>query len=449
LHYKPISAPKSKNMNFPAFIVNKIAFSSGQSFSRFIIKIAIAAVALSMTVMIIATSLINGFQETISRKVFGFWAHIIVTPYRSADSLEDYPVSKSASIYSNPGMYKDVKHVQATALKGGILHAENDFDGIILKGVGKDFDWTSFKEYLVEGVIFEATEEDDNQSILISEATSKRLFIHVNDRIVMSFFDEKSRVRKRIFFVSGIYNSGIKEFDQQYALADIAVIQNLNNWGKDSVGGFEVFVDEKKLFNPKLKTYFATVFGGLLPESVRSSMLQQPLDRVGDDIFYSIEQDLYAQTIREFRPEIFNWLELQTMNEIVILFIMLLVAAFNMITALLILILERTEMIGILKALGSHNKQIRNIFIINGSIIIATGLLIGNILGISICMIQDYTQFFKLPPDSYYISYAPVKIDWLWILLLNIFTLIISTLFLLLPTILVSKISPVKAIRFE
>jgi lipoprotein-releasing system permease protein len=436
-------------MNFPFFIVKKIAFSSGQSFSRFIIKIAIAAVALSMMVMIISTSLINGFQETISKKVFGFWAHVIITPYRSADSLEDYPVSKTASIYSNPQQYKDVKHVQATALKGGILHAENDFDGIMLKGVGKDFDWSSFKEYLIEGEIFQATEDDSNESILVSEATSKRLLLSVGDRIVMSFFDEKSRVRKRVFFISGIYNSGIREFDQQYALADIGVIQQLNGWGTDSVGGFEVFIDEKKLFNPKLKTYFATVFGGLLPESVRSAMLQQPLEKVGNDIFFSIEQDLYAQTIREFRPDIFNWLELQTMNEIVILFIMLLVAAFNMITALLILILERTSMIGMLKALGSHDGQIRKIFIINGTIIIATGLLIGNFLGISICMLQDYTQFFKLPPDSYYISYAPVKIDWLWIALLNLFTLVISSLFLILPTILVSKISPVKAIRFN
>lgn len=436
-------------MNFPFFIVKKIAFSVGQSFSRFIIKIAVAAVAMSMMVMILATSLINGFQQTISEKVFGFWAHVIITPYKNANSLEDFPISKNSSIYTTPEQFNHVVHVQATALKGGILHADEDFDGIVLKGVGNDFDWSAFKNYLIAGDVFEATEDAGNESIIISEATSKRLKLNLDDKVVMSFFDDKSRVRKRIFYIKGIFNSGITEFDKQYAIGDIGVIQDLNGWPADSVGGFEVFVDKKHLFNPKLKTYFATVFGGVMPQEMRARYLQQPLDKIGDDIFYSIEQELYAQTIKEFRPDIFNWLELQTVNEIVILFIMLLVAAFNMITALLILILERTSMIGILKALGSSNEQIRKIFVINGVVIIATGLLIGNFLGISICMIQDATHFFKLPPDSYYISYAPVKIDWVWILLLNAFTLAICTIFLMLPAILVTKISPVKAIRFN
>lgn len=436
-------------MKFPIFIARKIAFSAGQSFSRFIIKIAIAAVAMSMMVMILATSLINGFQQTISEKVFGFWAHVIVTPYKSASSLEENPVSKSSEIYTNPQNFAHVVHVQATALKGGILHADNEFDGIVLKGVGKDFDWRNFKKYLVEGSVFEPTESANNESIIISEATANRLFLKLGDKVVMSFFDDKTRIRKRIFYIKGIFNSGIKEFDEQYALGDIGVIQDLNDWPSDSVGGFEIFVDSKHLFNPKIKTYFATIFGGLMPESMQQKYLQQPLDKVGDDIFYSIESELYAQTIKEFRPDIFNWLELQTMNEIVILFIMLLVAAFNMITALLILILERTTMIGVLKALGSSNIQIRKLFVINGVIIIATGLLIGNFLGLSICFIQDTTHFFKLPPDSYYISYAPVKIDWLWIALLNIFTLVICTIFLLLPAILVTKITPIKAIRFD
>lgn len=436
-------------MKFPLFIVKKIAFSTGQSFSRFIIKIAIAAVALSMMVMILATSLINGFQQTISEKVFGFWAHIIVTPYSSVGRLDDQPVSRASFIYQNPEAFDHVKHIQSTALIGGIMHAEEEFDGIVIKGVGKDFNWTSFDNYLIEGNTFIATENRDNEAILISNITAQRLSLKVDDRVIMSFFDEKSRVRKRVFFVSGIFESGIKEFDEQYALADLGIIQDLNNWPTDSVGGFEIFIDPNYLFKPKLKTYFTTIFGGLMPEKTRIEWQKEPLDKVGEDIFYSIERDLYSQTIREFKPDIFNWLELQTMNEIVILLIMLLVAAFNMITALLILILERTNMVGMLKALGSNNKQLNQIFMINGAIIIATGLIIGNILGLGICVLQDVTHFFKLPQDSYYIEYAPVKIDWLCIFILNAFTLFISILFLLLPVRLVNKITPVKAIRFN
>lgn len=436
-------------MKFPLFIVKKIAFSSGHSFSRFIIKIAIAAVALSMMVMILATSLINGFQQTISEKVFGFWAHIIVTPYSSVGRLDDQPVSKESFIYQNPEAFDHVKHIQSTALIGGIMHAEEEFDGIVIKGVGKDFNWTSFENYLIKGKTFVATEDRNNEAILISNITSKRLSLKVGDRLIMSFFDEKSKVRKRVFYVSGIFESGIKEFDEQYALADLGIIQDLKNWPSDSVGGFEIFIDPNHLFNSKIKTYFTTIFSGFMPEETRKNWQKEPLDKVGEDIFYSIERELYAQTIREFKPDIFNWLELQTMNEIVILFIMLLVAAFNMITALLILILERTNMVGMLKAMGSNNKQLNQIFIINGAIIIATGLIIGNILGLGVCVLQDATHFFKLPQDSYYIDYAPVKIDWLWILILNVFTLFISILFLLLPVRLVNKITPVKAIKFN
>lgn len=432
-------------MNFPFFIVKKTAFSKEQSFSRFIIKIAIAAVALSMTVMIIATSLINGFQETISEKVFGFWAHIIVTPFESVTALEDVPVSTNEHIYANFEEYEDLKSIQVTALKGGIMHTTTDFEGVVLKGIGKDFDWEYFQKYIEEGNRFEPTGSNSNQDMLISKITANRLFLEVGDKVVVSFFDEKSRVRKRNFTVKGIYNSGIEEFDEKYAVIDIGVIQGLNQWDGDEVGGFEIFVKDEYVFSNKLKSYMVKVFGGLMDAETK----MEPLDRVGDNLYYELGNHLHSQTIKEFRPEIFNWLELQTVNEIVLLLIMILVAAFNMITALLILILERTNMIGILKAMGSNNKQIKNTFLINGAIIIITGLLIGNLLGIGVCVLQDVTHFVKLPQESYYISFAPVKIDWLWIAILNIFTLVLSTLFLLLPTILVTKINPVKAIRFD
>ena len=436
-------------MNFPLFIAKKIAFSKGQSFSRFIIKIAIGAVALSMAVMIISTSLINGFQQTISNKVFGFWSHIIVQPYGNIEESTQKAISTENEIYLHPENFNGIKHIQKTAIKGGIIHAKEDFDGIMLKGVGNDFDWTAFNSYMKDGKIFETTEKKNNKSILISQTTANRLQLNVNDKLIISFFDDKAQVRKRSFNVSGIFSSGIEEFDKQYALIDIGVIQYLNKWKSTEVGGFEIFIDKGNLFNSKLKTYFITLFGGLLPEDFLFEWGRDPLAKIGDDIYFQIDSDLKSETIRENRPELFNWLELQTVNEIVILGIMLLVAAFNMITALLILILERTNMIGILKALGAGNNQLKKVFLINGSIIILTGIILGNIFGIGFCVLQDLTHFITLPEESYYISYAPIKIDWLWVLILNIFTLITSIIFLMLPAVLVSKIKPIKAIRFS
>ncbi len=436
-------------MNFPLFIVKKIAFNQHQSFSRFILKISIAAVALSISVMIIATALISGFQQTISQKVFGFWAHIIVTPYQASESLEDFPISRENSLYTEPQNYHGIEHVQSVALKGGILHTKDDFEGIILKGIGSDFRTTAFSNYIVEGQLFDRTEDKNNKGILVSRITANKLNIELGDKLLISFFEDNAKVRKRSFEVSGIYDSGIEEFDEQYALIDIAVIQDLNNWDKDQVGGFEIFVEDKYLFENKLKVYGKKLSSIFLSEEKAFEWQREPLDIIGEELFYSIDDDLYAQTIKEFKPDIFNWLSLQNTNEIVILFIMLIVAAVNMITSLLILILERTRMIGILKALGSSNGQLRKIFIWNGVFIIGLGLIIGNIAGVGLCLLQDATHLIKLPQDSYYIDYAPVKIEWTWLVFLNIFTLVTGALFLLLPASLVNKIEAIKAIRFS
>ena len=436
-------------MNFPLFIVKKIAFNQHQSFSRFILKISIAAVALSISVMIIATALISGFQQTISQKVFGFWAHIIVTPYQASESLEDFPISRENSLYTEPQNYHGIEHVQSVALKGGILHTKDDVEGIILKGIGSDFRTTAFSNYIVEGQLFDRTEDKNNKGILVSRITANKLNIELGDKLLISFFEDNAKVRKRSFEVSGIYDSGIEEFDEQYALIDIAVIQDLNNWDKDQVGGFEIFVEDKYLFENKLKVYGKKLSSIFLSEEKAFEWQREPLDIIGEELFYSIDDDLYAQTIKEFKPDIFNWLSLQNTNEIVILFIMLIVAAVNMITSLLILILERTRMIGILKALGSSNGQLRKIFIWNGVFIIGLGLIIGNIAGVGLCLLQDATHLIKLPQDSYYIDYAPVKIEWTWLVFLNIFTLVTGALFLLLPASLVNKIEAIKAIRFS
>lgn len=436
-------------MNFPFFIVKKIAFNQHQSFSRFILKISIAAVALSIAVMIIATALISGFQQTISQKVFGFWAHIIVTPYQAAESLDKFPVDKNTLLYTNPELFPGVEHIQSVALKGGIIHTKEDFEGIILKGIGADFKKTPFTDYIIQGSLFDLSEDKNNEGILLSEITANRLQVGLGDKLIISFFEDDAKIRKRTFKVSGIYNSGIEEFDKQYALIDIAVIQNLNDWESNEVGGFEVFVGEKYLFESKLKSYGKKLASIFLRKEKAMQLQRAPLDRIGEDLFYAIDTDLYSQTIKEFKPDIFNWLSLQNTNEIVILFVMLLVAAVNMVTSLLILILERTQMIGVLKALGTNNAKLRNIFVWNGVFIIGLGLLIGNIAGIGLCMLQDAFHIIKLPQDSYYIDYAPVKLEWSWLLFLNLFTLLTGALFLLLPAMLVNRIQAIKAIRFS
>ncbi|MCB0510351.1 MAG: ABC transporter permease, partial [Bacteroidetes bacterium] len=250
-------------------------------------------------------------------------------------------------------------------------------------------------------------------------------------------------------FVSGIYDSGVEEFDKQYAWIGIGVIRGLNDWTEDEVGGFEIFVKEKYLFQDKLLVYAKKIWSNFVSPSRAKELQKDELDKIGDKLFYSIDKELYAQTIKEFKPDIFNWLSLQNTNEIVILSIMLLVAAVNMITSLLILILERTRMIGILKALGTQKNQLRRIFVWNGVVIVGIGLLIGNVVGIALCLFQDASHLIKLPQDSYYIDYAPIHLEWTWIVFLNLFTLITASIFLLLPALLVNKIEAIKAIRFN
>lgn len=436
-------------MNFSFFIVKKIALNQHQSFSRFILKISIVAVALSMAVMIIATALISGFQQTISEKVFGFWAHVIVTPAKASSSLEAFPISKNQELYQKPENYPGIEHIQSVGVKAGIIHTKTDFEGILLKGIASDFKKDAFENYLVDGALFEITNDKSNTGILISEITAKRLKVDVGDKLVINFFEDEAKVRKRSFKISGIYNSGIEEFDKEYAIIDLAVIQHLNAWESDQVGGFEIFVAKNKLFDSKLSTYSKKLASIFVSKTKAKALQMDPLDKIEAELNNRTPLDLNVQSIKSFKPDIFNWLSLQNTNEIVILLLMLLVAAVNMITSLLILILERTSMIGTLKALGSNNGQIRRIFILNGVIIMGIGLLLGNFMGIGLCLLQDATHFIKLPQDSYYIDYAPVKLELSWILFLNIFTLIIGALFLLLPAILVNKIEAIKAIKFS
>lgn len=433
-------------LNVEFFIVRKIAFSNRRNFSSFIITIAIAAVALSLITMIVASSMINGFQKEIRNKVMGFRSHLQVVPYSLSQSLQETGIYKKQDFYTNPETLPYVAHIQASAYKGGLLKTDSEFDGIVLRGVGDDFLWSSVTPYLKKGRI--VTPKEGRQDILVSKITAQRLQLDTGDKVTVTFMG--AQIKSRPYRVCGIYETGMEEFDRKFAMVDIANIQQLNGWGPDTVGGFEIYLDQTNLFKSRARAYFITLFGGLLEEDVLYELRKDPLDDIADAVAVQINNPrLDVQTIKSLYPGIFDWLELQTMNEMIILTLMIIVAAINMITALLILILERTNMIGILKAMGSANASIRKLFMYYSLVIIGTGLLIGNTVGLGICLVQKHFNVIALPQESYYLTHAPIEIQWAWIIGLNIGTILTTLLMLLLPSMIIARISPVKAIRFD
>ncbi len=431
-------------MNLSYFIARKVAATGTRSFSRLIIRIAVIAVALSVAVMIIATALIAGFKKEISSKIFGFWGHIHITDTSIDRSLLDVvPVDINQSFYPSLDTIKQVKywtieevlgrevevekvskggvrHIQVFAIKPGIIKARDEIEGIILKGIGDDFDWQFLENYLQEGKPIELSDTSASRQILISRQTANRLKVGLQDSLDIHFVEKGEQLTRR-FYICGIYKTGLEEYDQKFALVDIKQIRQILGWTDQQVSGFEVFIED---------------IDDLLP--------------ITEYIYYDLlPPELYAQTIREKFREIFEWLELQNINEVVILALMILVAIINMVTALMILILERTNMIGTLKALGSSNWSIRRIFIYYAAYIIITGLFWGNLVGIGLCVLQDQFEFIKLSEENYYLSVAPVEIRFWSVFLLNIGTLIITLIFLIAPSYLVTRIDPVKAIRFK
>ena len=368
----------------------------------------------------VATSL--GLKTKIKEKLSGFNGHVQITNYEDNNSqITINPLGIEQEIPTTLEKVDGIQHVQAYATKGGVIRTETDFEGIILKGIDQHYDWTFFKDYLSEGEILSLLEEPSFK-VLISKVTSDRLGLKLGDTFNTFFIkdDPTKAPNVRVFTVGGIYNSGFQEFDENYVIGDIRVIQRLNRWEKEQVGGYEVLLDDF-----------------------------DELEFMGNEIYNQVGSTLNAQTIGEKYPAIFEWMRLFDVNTYVILGIMILIAGINMITALLVLILERTQMIGILKALGNNNWSIRKIFLYNAAYLIAVGLFWGNLIGIGILLIQKYFGVIRLNPETYYVNQAPVYFDFGYILLLNIGTLILCLLMLLIPSFIVSKISPVKAIKFD
>jgi len=363
-----------------------------------------------------------GLQVKIREKIAAFNGHITIQSYdNNSSQVSLMPVSIDQDFYPEFKSVEGISHIQAVATKAGIIRTETDFEGVIVKGVGADFKWENFKDFLIEGELPEYS-DGLNEDILISEYLSKRLGFKVGDKIITYFLrqDENKLPWVRAFVVKGIYNSGFQEFDQLYVISDIRHIQRLNNWEKEQVGGFEVFIEDFDQLNQK-----------------------------GAEVYENTNSFLDTQTIKQKYYSIFEWLSLFDFNIALIIGIMILVAGINMITALLVLILERTQMIGILKALGGADWSIRKIFLYNASYLILLGLFWGNLIGLGLLFIQKYFKLFPLNPETYYVTEVPVYIGWEYIVGVNLGTLILCLLMLLIPSIIITKISPVKAMKFD
>ncbi len=410
-------------MNFEFFVVRRLisAKKYKSSISAPIIKIAITAIAIGIIMMLVAFATGLGLQEKIRDKIAAFNGHINISSYdNNSSKVSLIPVSKDQDFYPEFSSVEGIEHIQAVATKFAVIRTEEDFEGIIVKGVGSDYKWDFFDEFLIKGKLPDFSNKL-NDEILISQYLANRLQLKVGDKVPTYFLREDSdRPIARGFVITGIYESGFQEFDELYLLADIRHLQRINRWEEDQVGNFEVFVEDFK-----------------------------DLDSKGDEVYENTGSFLDTQTISQKYYSIFEWLSLFDFNIALIIGIMILVAGINMITALLVLILERTQMIGILKALGASDWSIRKIFLYNAGYLIILGLFWGNLIGVGILAAQKFFKLVPLDPRTYYVTEVPVYLNWDYILAVNAGTLLLCMIMLLIPSLIIAKISPVKAIKFE
>ncbi len=413
-----------------------------------IMRIAIVSIAISLSVMIITTALITGFKHQITEKIFGFWGHMHITDSNISLTREPRPIDMSQAFYEElqdvgaveyqtpvevlgyeiEGQYNlnsttgGIQHVHSFAMAPAILSTKNEFEGIVIKGIGPDYDWDRMNPFLKSGSELSGLASDSipSKGLFVSQKTADRLKLEIDQKIIVHFIRDGKEL-KRAMKISGIYNTGLGEYDKKFALADIRYVQEVFGWEKNQVGGLEVFVDDL-----------------------------EDLDIMTEYVYYNVlPSNLYAENIRDKFPNIFEWLGLQDINEVVILSLMVVVSIINMITALLILIRERSKMVGTLKALGATNWSVRKIFLYHAMYIISRGLFWGTFIGVLVCLIQKYSGIITLDESNYYLSVAPIQLDFLTVLLINLGTLILTMIFLILPTFIITRIEPIRVLRFE
>ena len=414
-------------MNTEFFIARKLIFSKdkGKSISRSILDVAIFGIALGLAVMIVSVAVVTGFKNEISRKVVGFASHIQILNFDSNISFETQPINSQQEFIDELRADPAIQNVQVFATKAGIIKTKSEIQGVVFKGVGADYDWGFLQSYLQEGSVPVIQDSVQSNDVMISRYIASLLKLKLNDDFLMYFIQDPPRMRR--FTVTGIFATSLEEFDEIFVFGDIRHIQRLNDWSGEQISGFEVNINDFR-------------------------DLEEQTYRVMNSVGFGFSENgsrLKVVNIHDKYPQIFDWLNLQDMNVLIILVLMLVVAGFNMVSGLLILILDRTNMIGILKALGSPNVSIRKIFLYQSGFMILKGLIWGNIIGIGICLAQNYFGFIELDQSSYYLSTVPVNLNILQILALNLGTAGIIILMLIVPSMVISRISPARAIRFE
>ena len=417
-------------MNTELFISNRLFFDkTNQHFlSKKIIRIALFGIALGLAVMIVSVAVITGFKSEIRNKVIGFGSHIQIVNYESRNSYELPPISKNQPFLGKLDSLTEVNKIQVFATKPGMIKTDESIQGIVFKGVEPGYNWSFFQKNLVEGELPQLNDTSRVNEILLSENISKLLKLKIGDSAVLYFVNENEVTPRMLQLrVCGIYRTSLEEFDNLFIIGDIKQVQRLNDWQNDQISGFEILVSD-----------FSKI------DEIESEIRNFAVD-------YSQENDviLRTETITRQYPQIFDWLAILDMNVWVILSLMVLVAGFNMISALLVLILERSTMIGVLKSLGSPNRSIRKVFLYLSVFLTSRGMLWGNVIGIALILLQKLFHIIKLNPATYYVDVVPVNFNILHILLLNAGSLLITTFMLIIPSYLVSKISPDKSIRFD
>jgi lipoprotein-releasing system permease protein len=411
-------------LNIASFIANRIAFNQQKSFSRFIIRLSIVATVISVAVMIITLSFVNGFQETVSQKVFSFWGHIRVQYKQPTKTsiAEELAIDKNDTVYDLIKKNPQVQSIHPFATKYAILKTKDEIEGVLLKGLDRSYDFNHIRQFMQEGRWLQFNDSSYSREIIISKYTAAQLGVKLNDKILIYFIRPDGTMRPDKLTVVGIYKTGIEEYDRTFAIGDIKLIQRLNGWRPTEIGGYEIF----------LKDY-------------------TKMDEVSDSI-YSNNQfpELWdTKTIRQIYPNIFDWLNMQNTTRNVLIGFMILVAIINLITCLIILVLERLRMIGILKSLGASDWTVQKIFLQHSTLITITGIIIGTAIALGILFLQEKTGLIKLQEEAYYMSTAAVKIIWWQVVAVGAGTLIVCFLVLMIPSLIVKKVQPIKAIHFR
>ncbi len=456
-------------MNLSYFISKRIRQGNGVSFSSIIHKIAVASIAIGLSAAIVSFLIMQGFQREVKNKIYSFSNHLLITKYTMNNAVEEQPFEFTTDLQQHPEQFGFVSHVQEYSHKAGLIKSDEDVMGIVFKGIGKSFDADQFSKDLVEGEFIHLPDSGYAQEVILSRIIADKINVKTGDNIVVHFFQNPPRFRK--LKITGIYETNLSDyFDGKVIIGDLRLVQRLNNWSNDQAGGIEVRVDldyfngfelwrnafahhlqridEVILSNPE---YTGNRFFGSLSAlwEFKYDHDKAALETSAREIGLSMDYDLYIETVRDKYIQVFEWLDLIKRQVRILLVVILVVVCVNMISVILILVMERTQMVGILKAMGARDSLVRSVFTFNGMSLIGKGLLLGNAIGLGLCFVQDYFKFIPLDPHDYYMEYVPIQWSWGTVMLLNAIVFATVTLVLMVPTRFITRINPIEAIRFD